>query len=65
MAEMSKLSSQSLQTIRIYRELLLSGNETIVQSINFALAGYLQGLSDAGILTNEEAEKLMSELKEA
>lgn len=63
MPEISKLPESSQQTIRYYRELLLSGNPELTKSINFALAGYLLGLQDANVITKNEADELLDRWK--
>lgn len=61
--EYSKLPEQSRQVIRYFREMFMGNNPTLAQYADFALAGYLLGLTDAGVLTSDEADRLMNDMK--
>jgi len=61
--EITKLPDKSRQAIRYFREMLFSDNPELVQSARFALVGYLLGLTDAGVLTSEETDRLIKDLK--
>jgi hypothetical protein len=45
--------------------MFMGNNPTLAQYADFALAGYLLGLTDAGVLTGDEADRLLQEMKGA